>query len=489
MNLWLMHKEEPTETNRAVLFRTVMQMMLAPLGKGDISWPLEIGEKVFCKIAHEMNESNIITGQQLRTAIRDVFASMDKKSRRLERECFKALGEKSGLLIKRSKDGMVYPSPVFKQFFWSSYCANLSDHDIEMIQKWPTSKLATILEFYFGLADPSNVFDKLITATPNLFYDNLFIAARSIREISGNKDSKRKLLIQLARLMANPQVPFVLREKAVAALVGTRDKGVGYLFCKAVESTDEAMRLLGVAGLGTLVATFPDQTGSKPLQVLIKGAQEESEPIRYAFIHALASTRAPTGLDGIVRILYEGKTESRRIAAEALGQIGNKGRKILLEALNEKNAQVRRAALFGIACFPDPWAIEILKNIVKIDNDWHVSSTAEDLIAVRESMDLSILLSQPLPENMGWLVSWAAKQGEGVPVGDKAYSVLQSACQNAKEPEIKAAAIRTLGDLCRESFLPVVENALNDSIVREAAFYSYVKLNRAWNKGIETLFN
>ncbi|MBN1313994.1 MAG: HEAT repeat domain-containing protein, partial [Anaerolineales bacterium] len=472
MSLWLASEGEHPATNRADLYRTTIQKLLAPLGSGDISWPLEIGENVYCRLAHELKDSSFITRQQLRQTIRDVLKSMDKKSRRIERECLKALGQKSSLLIQRRKERMVFRSPTLKHFFWSSYCANLEQEAIGMIEKWPASKLAVILEFLFELSEPGNVIEKLLTAPHGYMYDNLFIAAHSIREIPGNMELKRKILVQMARLMANPQAPMALRERAVAALVGTKDEGIVYLLCKAAKSTDETMRILAAPGLGALAAKLPGQAGSaKALQALFEGSNEETEPIRSIYIHALASTRSQSGLDRTIRILVEGKIDARRIAAEALGQIGNQGRKILLEALDEKDAQVRRAALFGIAGFPGPWAKQTLKKVLKKDNDWHVSSTAEDLIAEQENTDPALFLRQPLPENMGWLISWAAKRGAGVPVGERAFAVLERVIGEAKEPELKAASARTLGDICRESFISTIEDSLNDPhpLVREAA--------------------
>lgn len=484
LNLWLMFEGESPEPSRADLFRNSIQRILAPLGSGDISWPLEIGETVLCRLAHQ-NEHLVITRQQLRDMIRETLKSSGKYNRRIEGECVQALAEKSGLLIPWRKNNLVFSTPVIKHYFWSSFCASVIKNP--QLGSLTPGKLAIILEFYFGLARPGDLVEKLLATPPGETYDALFVAAYAIREIPENQASKQKILIHLARLMANPQAPFALRERAIAALVDTRDEGVAYLLGKACKSPDTTMRILAAPGLGTLATNSPGRTGNKrSLEILLNSLNDDSELVKTAIIYALASTRAETALEGIIRILVDGKIETRRIAAEALAQTGADGRQVLLKALNNKNPQVRRTALFGLVCFSEPWAGEKLHSVFLEDTDWHVRSTAEDLIAEWESERSSPVVNELLPENMGWLVSWAAKRGEGVPTGERAFQVLERVLEQGTETEYRAAAARTLGEIGQESFFSIMKDNLHDPdlTVREAVFYAYVKLHRAWNKGL-----
>jgi HEAT repeat protein len=92
-------------------------------------------------------------------------------------------------------------------------------------------------------------------------------------------------------------------------------------------------------------------------------------------------------------------------------------------------------------------------------------------------------LDPPKPQNLGWLIGWAAEQGLGVPAGPQALQMLQGAVQAEDRPDVRAMAIRSLSDIGRSDALELVKQALRDpdANVRETAYYAQVNLQRAWH--------
>jgi HEAT repeat protein len=145
-------------------------------------------------------------------------------------------------------------------------------------------------------------------------------------------------------------------------------------------------------------------------------------------------------LEALAQGLLVGDDALRRACAEALARNAEEGHPVLQEALQHENIDVRRAAVFGIACIDAPWVVETLTRIQHTEVQWIVRSAAQDTLArLKDAEARAPRTYQPI-EAQGWLVAWAAQNGLGVPSGQGALEVLRRALREGDELTQMAAA-------------------------------------------------
>jgi HEAT repeat protein len=158
---------------------------------------------------------------------------------------------------------------------------------------------------------------------------------------------------------------------------------------------------------------------------------------------ALGEHGTEPAMQRLVLLLLEAEEEIRILAAEALRNYPE-GPQLLQEATEEADWRVRRAAAFALAGFREEWAKTRLEALAREDREWLVRSAAQDALARwgagREpaSPDLRPVVL----EQLGWLIEWAVREGEGVGGGSARQSLYRALERG--EPEVQRAALLTL---------------------------------------------
>jgi HEAT repeat protein len=179
--------------------------------------------------------------------------------------------------------------------------------------------------------------------------------------------------------------------------------------------------------------------------------------------------------------MNEGSDWLRRAAAEVLSMNPEEGFHLLREALSANDLMTRRAAIYGLRRMPATAEIErLLEEVHFNDTQWVVRGAAEEAVASLRAEAEKVLEPQPSPEQMGWLVAWAAERGEGVAPGDAGRYTLRRAL-NEGDVDTRIAAALTLARLALSEAIPDLQSGLKaaSADVRDAAYRALFEISLA----------
>jgi HEAT repeat protein len=216
-------------------------------------------------------------------------------------------------------------------------------------------------------------------------------------------------------------------------------------------SSDPAGRVLAALGLGGMA----DQAS---VENLTKVMNEDREAVvRIAACLGLAGVGSTPALEALGHALLRGDEPIRVAAAEALAINIDEGYGMLREAAELDDLHTRRAAVFGLARVPLPFATELLEKVQVEDGQWVVRGAAAEL---------------------PWLVAYAAKQGLGVAPGKPAYEMVRKSLASGTLEE-QLAAVETLAWTGGEDFGLELSQALgsSNSFLRDAAYEALWRLH------------
>jgi len=309
-----------------------------------------------------------------------------------------------------------------------------------------------------------------LSVSPDLLYTNLFGLARWLPDAPPDVPWRGDVFKRLAAaLMAPDQYPAV-RDRALAALIASRDPSVAYVLRQALRATNLDVRRLACIGLGAL----GDPETVKDLAPLL---DDDHREIRLAAAVALGAIGSERALEVMVHGLLEGSEDLRRAIAEALAAIPREGHAILRDGIAADDMMIRRAAVYGLSRVGAGWAVAALYRAMLEDEQWYVRAAAEEAFARALSPERSGPRSLPEADAQTWLIQWAAERGEGVPAGPNARQVLIRVLQEG-QPVYKALAARSLGYLGHVPALKPLYAALRDRDpdVRSAAYAALADL-------------
>jgi HEAT repeat protein len=192
--------------------------------------------------------------------------------------------------------------------------------------------------------------------------------------------------------------------------------------------------------------------------------------VRVEALYALGAIGGDPAIDGLVQGLQDADELVRRVAAEVLAIVGGEGHDLLRDGVESGDMYIRRASTFGLGKVDEPWAIEIVDELRREDDEWFVRSAATEVMDRVNADPPSIAPTPPKLENQGWLVSWAAGRGMALESYDAALQALLQAVQEG-DWTIKLAAADVLGLCAGQEAIPALRAAVSDEdvLVREAA--------------------
>ncbi|MCZ7540488.1 MAG: HEAT repeat domain-containing protein [Anaerolineae bacterium] len=326
------------------------------------------------------------------------------------------------------------------------------------------------LGFAAGRINILPVIYRKLSAPPDLFYSNLFGLVRWLPDAPPDAPWRGDIFTRFAKaLLASEQYPLV-RERALAALIASRDRNVLFILRQALHAADADIRRLGCVGLGAL----GNPEAVKDLAALLA---DESQRVKLAAALALGAIGSEQAIEMMIHGLFQEGHEVRRAIAEALAALPGNGHNILREAIVAQEVEIRRAAVYGLSRVRAPWALIALYRAMMEDEQWVVRTVAQEAFAAAQSAEREGPRRHPEADSLGWLIAWAADRGEGVPAGPNARQVLVRVLQEG-QTVYKTLAAYTLARLGYVPALKPLYAALRDRdpAVRGAAYAALAEL-------------
>ncbi len=296
---------------------------------------------------------------------------------------------------------------------------------------------------------------EILNAPADLLYSNVFGMTYWLPDSPSDAKWRGEFFRRLsAALLANSQFP-TLRERAMAALVTSRDKGVFHVFRQALAHANPLVRRLGCIGLGAL----GDQ---EAVRALSDRLADDDQDVRLAAGFALGVIGSPGALEALGDALGSQDQNLQRAVAEALAAIPGEGHTTLREMIKHKDDLLRRAAVFGLARVGAAWAIALIYRAQIEDSVWYVRDAASQAFVNAAQTDFGGLKQHPNIDQLAWLMAFMNARGEVIPTGQNARQALIRALQEGETPVLRAAAARTLGNLGYVREVRALYNALKD---------------------------
>jgi hypothetical protein len=243
---------------------------------------------------------------------------------------------------------------------------------------------------------------------------------------------RAKLMRTLATSLQQETLSLGIRVRLLAGLAQMPEAGVSKLFHQMLKSPQHSVRWLGALGCGMI----KDQGVVPDLGLLL---YDPSIFVSRAACLSLVTIGTTKAMEMITGALLEANEEVRRAAAEALSLHPQEGYPVLKEGIGVDDVLVRRATVFGLARVEEPWAREILEQVVVEDDEWLVRNAA--LQIVEESKTAGPIIPKPIPpiHEIPWLISYATDKGMGVSPGQGGWDLLATVLRDGNEEQSLAA--------------------------------------------------
>lgn len=359
---------------------------------------------------------------------------------------------KGGLLIDVPGESVAFRHPLF--------AAALAAEDLVDTARERVAHVATLrgwryaIPFAAAITPIEAAVMGRLGVEADLLSSQVFDMAWWLADAPTDANWRADLFRRFGLALGGPQQYPAMRERAAAAMVTSRDKGVSFVFRQALKASDPAVRRLACISLGAL----GDPEIIKDLALLLADPDPD---VQLAAGLALGSLNSETAIETMMTGLFEGEESLRRAVAETLASIPDGGQQILRETIRSNDMLVRRATVFGLARIKAPWALALLYRAQLEDSQWYVRSAAEQAFREAETLEGDGPLAHPDADSLAWLIEWAAGRGEGVPNGPNARQVLIRTLQEGDELH-RAAAALTIAYLGYMSGLKPLYNALRD---------------------------
>jgi HEAT repeat protein len=408
----------------------------------------------------EPDEPNLDEGQSAKKAKGKKKGEEEKEDSSAQAKLL-AILRRSGLLVRYTGG-----RHQFKHTFIAAYLASLTlkDADPRLLatkaslpawkQAWAYAALHTSVEAAARAR---------LNAPADILQDNILEIANWLPYASVDAPWRAPVLRQLATIMIMPAQYPLIRERATAALVCTRDANVAQIFSGAIRSKDAHIRRLACLGLGAI----GDEQAIGQIEPLL---QDKDETVQLAAGMALGGIGTETALTTLVEAFTEGSEQLRQAIAETLAATPDEGYPVLYDAIHDEEMMLRRAAVFGLRRVKTPWSLLSIYRAFLEDEQWYVRSAAQLAFQELQEGVGHGPKAYPHAASLTWLANWAAKRGENIPPGEGANQVLLKALQEGETP-IRMYAAATLGQLGVASTVKPLYSALRDkqADVREAA--------------------
>lgn len=364
----------------------------------------------------------------------------------------KAFLAPGGPLVACASDRYRFAHPLWQAILTAEALASSPD---VLVAHLDDRSWLPVADFYAEIGRMEPVLRAWLSRPDDLWQTRLRTAARWAALAPPDVQWRNGVMALLGRFLLAPGLSDESRQRLAEALIWTGDPGVPLFLRHALRNPNPTVRAIA-ARMMSILHEGADLSG------MVKALEDPDETVRIAAVHALGEIGVPAAMEWLIHVLESGDETLQVEAARALAHQGEEGYRALREALGHDDFMVRRAAAYGLGEIDAIWARELLEQTARDDAQWIVRSAATTVLSEQEQKAKPTPPSPPpIPWDMGWLIAWAAEQGEGVGIGEAAFGPLLRALAEGPAP-IRRAAAQTLGWVGRPEHVDALRRALND---------------------------
>jgi HEAT repeat protein len=438
---------------RAALFDRVIDLLLQEQAQEGEHWWLATCRAALGQVALELQQEgrSVVGGEEIEAAIEAALPPHEERPVRAVSRVFQALTGELGLFrsVGSSRYAFVHP-------LWQAYLAarQLVAFEPDTLTGWlEDPRWSDVFRFYAELGDMRPLVEVWLHTPDDLFYTRLCALSSWIGAAPEGTAWREGAMAVLARAFMQPGIRALIRQALAEALAATGVSGVAYFLKQALTHQEVDMRAAAVLGLAR-VAREAD------LPAFEAALADENVFVREAAVRALAQLGTDAAKRLLATVLLQGDDELRPVAAAALARCGEESVGLLRELADSDDMMARRATVFGLVQIG---ARDLLTKMARDDGQWIVRTAASTALEELEGQEKSPGVP-PLPEieQLPWLISWAATQGEGVGLGDAARRMLQRALAEG-DAQVRMAAAQVLIQVGRPDDVDVLRAVLADT--------------------------
>jgi len=368
----------------------------------------------------------------------------------------------SGMLTQHRDNTMRFTHPLFAGYLAGKALVNYRAEAVLDQPKW-SGKCLT-LRYLAAHRDVASLVETLIATSKRPLERKLLTTGNWLREAPHQMSWRGNVMIKLAALLQEQDLPLALRGEALAAFVLSDDPAAAALFRQLHDASSPEIVRLAALGSGAI-------QDAKAIEGLADLLNSYNPDLQRAACLALVAIGTTSAINHVGIALLHGSENLRRFAAEALANHPHEGHVILKEGATVDDFLVRRAVAYGLGRVRQPWADELLSQLQAEDKEWLVRTSATE---VAESQNRAHAYAQaplPPPSESPWLIAFAGKQGMGVSPNQSATDLLLLALKNGSEEE-RLASLTYLRQNPTEIVLGELYHIMysDDTIMREVIF-------------------
>ncbi len=429
--------------------------------------------------AQAVSGSTPLTLEGLTALVNSIASSLHSRPSMSTPDFIYTITIQTHLLSERAAAGLVFTQPAVGAYLAAEALRRPRPRD-GLLEAHPASRL--VMPFLAEMEDVAPYVQRRLEAPGSILRNEALEIAAWAADADLRAGWRGPVFKRLADLMLRPSEYPAVRERAMAALVASRDPNVAFVFREGLKSSDPRIRMLSVLGLGAL--------GDPEAVVTLGEMIEDPDPaVQVATGLALGAIATKTALNYMIQILLTAGDLARRGVAEMLAatNVAGEGHDVLREAADEADPASRKAAIYGLARIEEPWALELIGEIERRDDQWIVRAAAGGIMDLHRSGERLEPPPAPpqKPEQIGWLGQWIETRGESSAPGSQGIRQLVRALQEGDEA-IRLAAAESLGALGAVDAIKPLYAALRDSHpeVRDAAYRALTSISLASGRAL-----
>ncbi len=409
-----------------------------------------------------------MTGKEMRELLETKVRGQQERGRRLEDAARRLLTD-SGLLRHDGRTWRLAHS-ILSDYFVACHLAHEETGAGIVESNLENPAWGVLIECYAGLADIGPVADALVRRSEMEGDQTPLTRVARWSAIADPRASSHKTLIKiLARSFMLEGIHPAMRLEIGRAIAQSAGESARAFFVQMLRNPSSEIRGAAIRGLGWCKS-------DSDLTVLASALRDDKTPnrIRESAARALLDLGPDEALTALAEALPIVDEPLMLAIADTLA-LDARGGETLLQATHHPDLMVRRAAAFGLGKVDEDSARDRLLELAREDSEWLVRSAAELALQTREESErqAATVSAPPQPEQLDWLIGWAARQGEGLGVGEAAMAMLRRAVQegNADAKVLSALTLAQIGHDAETTALePLVHNL--DPLIAQTATWA-----------------
>jgi HEAT repeat protein len=421
-------------------------------------------------------EKRAIAGrEEIEAAIASALPPADERTAHATAHVFRILTGERGLFRPMGSNRYTFVHPL-----WQAYLAArqlVAVAPTNLVERLEDPQWSNTLRFYAELGDMGPLVAAWLRSPDDMFYTRLRTLSDWISVAPEDAAWRNGAMAILARtfLQTEPLAP--IRQMLAKALAATGLPGVAYLFKQALQHPDTELRTAAALGLAGVA-------GEADLPIFEIPLEDEDPAVREAAVRGLASLGIDAARRRLEQVLLGEDDELKPVAAEMLIKCGKESVDLLRELAGSEDVMIRRAAVSGLA---KAGARGLLEEMAREDTQWIVRSAAAAALEEIEGKEkVSGISPVPEIEQLPWLISWAATQGEGVGLGEAAQQMLRRALREGDDL-VRLAAAQILIRIGRPDDVELLQATLADPdpVVASIALEALAEISRRYDLEIK----